>query len=404
VGTELDEGIRRGLGGTRIRQRGLRCALGALLGIVIALFTAAGAQALTLSSVDNTAALAGSAVSAAASLASTARSLAAPTAAAISLPSATSAGSPPAASGPASAGGGSPAHASVPTQARALVESVRTTISGSSSGGTAAEGSLPANPVPTGATHPQPVAASSLAQDTVSALMRAGLTSGRSGSDPVPATATPPWPVAGAGGPNLGSAIISVSGRLTGPRVGFVPGLLSALDGSHPGQGAAALSGPAGQLLPVLLGTPPGPGRRLAAAGVGARAGASKRLGELSAARRSRQPLLLPASGPPPAAQSSAGRAPAGPVSRGRASAGRSVRRRAAGATPLPATPAPLAPAPVPAGVAAAAGPGTGLGGTAVVLFVIAAIWLLHLLGGRIPLEATAWRETLLSLRLERPG
>jgi hypothetical protein len=54
--------------------------------------------------------------------------------------------------------------------------------------------------------------------------------------------------------------------------------------------------------------------------------------------------------------------------------------------------------------VAAAAGLGTGLGGTAVVLFVIAAIWLLHLLGGRIPLEATAWRETLLSLRLERPG
>ncbi|HWD74530.1 MAG TPA: hypothetical protein VG371_05285 [Solirubrobacteraceae bacterium] len=378
--------------------------MGALLGVVvIALLTAAGAQALTLSSVDNTAALAGSAVSAAASLASTARSLAAPTAAAISLPSATSAGSTPAASGPAAAGGGSPAPASVPTRARPLVEPMRTTISGSSSGGTAAEGSLPANPVPTGATHPQPVAASSLAQDTVSALQRAGLTSGRSGSDPVPTTATPPWPVAGAGGPNLGSEIISGSGRVIGPRVGFVPGLLSALDGSS-GRGAAALSGPAGKLLPVLLGTPPGPGRGSAGPGVGARAGASKRLGELSAARRPRQPLLLPASGPPPAAQSSAGRGPAGPVSRRRASARRSVRRGAAGATPLPATPAPLVPAPVPAGVAAAAGLGTGLGGTAVVLFVIAAIWLLHLLGGRIPLEATAWRETLLSLRLERPG
>jgi hypothetical protein len=37
-------------------------------------------------------------------------------------------------------------------------------------------------------------------------------------------------------------------------------------------------------------------------------------------------------------------------------------------------------------------------------MFIFAAIWLLHLVGGRIPLEATAWRETLLSLRLERPG
>jgi hypothetical protein len=44
------------------------------------------------------------------------------------------------------------------------------------------------------------------------------------------------------------------------------------------------------------------------------------------------------------------------------------------------------------------------LGGTAVVLFLFAAIWLLLLVGCRIPLEVSAWRETLLSLRLERPG
>jgi hypothetical protein len=37
-------------------------------------------------------------------------------------------------------------------------------------------------------------------------------------------------------------------------------------------------------------------------------------------------------------------------------------------------------------------------------LFVIAAIWLVQLVGDRMPLEASTWRETLLALRLERPG
>jgi hypothetical protein len=40
----------------------------------------------------------------------------------------------------------------------------------------------------------------------------------------------------------------------------------------------------------------------------------------------------------------------------------------------------------------------------AFLLFIIAGIWLRQLVGGRMPLEVAAWRETLLSLRLERPG
>jgi hypothetical protein len=37
-------------------------------------------------------------------------------------------------------------------------------------------------------------------------------------------------------------------------------------------------------------------------------------------------------------------------------------------------------------------------------LLILAAIWLVRLVGDRMPLEAAAWRETLLALRLERPG
>jgi hypothetical protein len=35
---------------------------------------------------------------------------------------------------------------------------------------------------------------------------------------------------------------------------------------------------------------------------------------------------------------------------------------------------------------------------------MIAAIWLFQFMAGRISLEASAWQETVLPLRLERPG
>jgi hypothetical protein len=58
----------------------------------------------------------------------------------------------------------------------------------------------------------------------------------------------------------------------------------------------------------------------------------------------------------------------------------------------------------VPNGPASAAGVGGGVGAAAAMLFIIAAIWLMWFAGDRMPLEVAAWRETLLALRLERPG
>lgn len=51
---------------------------------------------------------------------------------------------------------------------------------------------------------------------------------------------------------------------------------------------------------------------------------------------------------------------------------------------------------------AAAAGTGTGVAATA--LMAAGALLLIFLLSTRVSLDLSAWRSTLLSLRLERPG
>jgi hypothetical protein len=52
----------------------------------------------------------------------------------------------------------------------------------------------------------------------------------------------------------------------------------------------------------------------------------------------------------------------------------------------------------------AAAAAGTGGGGAATVLMTTAALLLILRLSTRVSLDQSAWRSTLLSLRLERPG
>ena len=54
-------------------------------------------------------------------------------------------------------------------------------------------------------------------------------------------------------------------------------------------------------------------------------------------------------------------------------------------------------------GPAAAAAAGGG-GGAAAALMTVAALLLIFLLSTRVSLDLSAWRSTLLSLRLERPG
>jgi hypothetical protein len=84
---------------------------------------------------------------------------------------------------------------------------------------------------------------------------------------------------------------------------------------------------------------------------------------------------------------------------------------RRGGATPRPARPAPepadVVPplsAPVTGGGPAAAGAAGGGGAGAAVLMASSALLLIFLLSTRMSLELSAWRSTLLSLRLERPG
>jgi hypothetical protein len=52
----------------------------------------------------------------------------------------------------------------------------------------------------------------------------------------------------------------------------------------------------------------------------------------------------------------------------------------------------------------AAAVAASGGGGAAAVLMTVAALLLIFLLSTRVSLDLSAWRSTLLSLRLERPG
>jgi hypothetical protein len=67
-------------------------------------------------------------------------------------------------------------------------------------------------------------------------------------------------------------------------------------------------------------------------------------------------------------------------------------------------TPAPPLSAPIPGGGAAAAAGASGGGAASVVLLTIAALLSIFLLSTRVSLDLSAWRSTLLSLRLERPG
>lgn len=61
--------------------------------------------------------------------------------------------------------------------------------------------------------------------------------------------------------------------------------------------------------------------------------------------------------------------------------------------------------APTPGGGAAAgAGGSGGGGGAAFALMTIAALLLIFTLSTRVSLDLSAWRSTLLCLRLERPG
>ncbi len=54
-------------------------------------------------------------------------------------------------------------------------------------------------------------------------------------------------------------------------------------------------------------------------------------------------------------------------------------------------------------GPAAAGAPGGG-GGAAAAVMTVAALLLIFLLSTRVSLDLSAWRSTLLALRLERPG
>jgi hypothetical protein len=83
--------------------------------------------------------------------------------------------------------------------------------------------------------------------------------------------------------------------------------------------------------------------------------------------------------------------------------------RRAAQRRPAPLrarseVTAPPASAPVIGGGVAAAAAGTAGGGVGASLMVAATLLLLFTLSTPVSLDISAWRSTLLSLRLERPG
>jgi hypothetical protein len=77
---------------------------------------------------------------------------------------------------------------------------------------------------------------------------------------------------------------------------------------------------------------------------------------------------------------------------------------RPARPAPAPAVAAPPAGSPVTGNGPAAATAAGGGGAGAAVLMASTALLLIFLLSTRVSLELSAWRSTLLSLRLERPG
>lgn len=383
MGTELEKGILSRLGAASTRRTAISRGVSAVVALLVALVAAGAAQALTLRVPGTPATVGGSPVNPAASLAH--------------LPS-----------------GGAAVQPDVDAAARA----VRTILSGSASAAPAAGGSMSANPAPTAATHPRSVATPSSVQQVVSsALSRAGVTSGRSGSAPELGAATRPSSVTGSGGSGIGGKISSevttaIAGKAGHDRTRLVRG------GSNPGRGAAPLGQRAAHRRGVRSRAGrAGAGHRSAGTSVAAHLKHFGRSGERRAARVYQRPLLPLTYGAATAAESSAGDTAPGAgapgarahrVSASGASASRhrrSAPKAASAPAPVPATQAPLLPPPVPTGPAAAAGGGGGgVGGTAVVLFMIAAIWLFQFMAGRISLEASAWQETVLPLRLERPG
>jgi DNA polymerase-3 subunit gamma/tau len=83
---------------------------------------------------------------------------------------------------------------------------------------------------------------------------------------------------------------------------------------------------------------------------------------------------------------------------------GAAVPRHAHPAAPAPVVPAPPAGSPVTGGGPVAAGAASAGGGGAVTLPAALALFLIFVMSTRVSLDLSAWRSTLLSLRLERPG
>jgi hypothetical protein len=407
VGTELNEGTLGRLITAWARRGTLLVAfVGVLFGLISLLAAAGAAQALTLRSLStpasvstgggSAASLAGDAWSLASSLAAQAASAPGAVSRAAAQPGGRSASGPSA--GDASPVG--PAAATAPASVDAAVRAVRETVSGSVPQPPAPGDSPSGTSAPAVATNPRPVVVPSSVQTIVaSALQKAGVTSGPDESDPVPVIATRPWPVAGTVGPELGSEIASAVGD-PAARIGLDPRV--AAGGSQAGWGAAALSGRRPGRVRVDVGR-----RRL---GPGRRRAGHVRPADRGHALSRRGVLRMPygrelspiASGAVARTAAFAGTAPGSHASRGVP-----VRRlalRPARAPESDSTQTPPLSAPAPAGLAVAGSAGGGGGVAAVALLILAATWLLALMGGPMSLEAAAWWETLLSLRLERPG
>ena len=383
MGTKLNEGISWRLGATWSRPRRLVCVLLSLLAPLVVLVAPEAAQALTLPAMPTAGSLSSSAAGAAAVAGDAASMVQSATTAAAGA-AAPSAAAPSA--GAASGGGSAAGAAPIQHQITAAVQSVRTAVSRAVSAASASRDPAPAPPVPTVVTDPPAVPTpSSVQQSATAALQRAGVSAGAGGSDPVPVTVSP-GSVAGTGGLQLDPQILAAVGDLA-TRLGTSARTL--LTAASARSGVTALTGPGGR--------PAGARDRRSPS-----SGGTPSLAGSDAAAAWRLPRLVSGleSG---GSWSGARRAVAG--SARRSALARNVGpRRSRPPAADPATPAPLLFAPAPGAPATAGGAGVGTGAAAVMLFIIAAIWLLRTVSDRMSLEALAWREPLLALRLERPG
>jgi DNA polymerase-3 subunit gamma/tau len=112
--------------------------------------------------------------------------------------------------------------------------------------------------------------------------------------------------------------------------------------------------------------------------------------------------LAVPSAGPGESRRGAA--EPAGESASRLPGRGAMVPRHAHPAAPAPVVPAPPAGSPVTGGGPAAAGAASAGGGGAVTLPAALALFLIFVMSTRVSLDLSAWRSTLLSLRLERPG